>query len=81
MRTNEAENKKMGEWIANKLNQCEGPIRLIIPEGGVSALDAKDQPFWDPNTNKALFSALENNLQQTNFCYIADSCNKEGTRL
>jgi uncharacterized protein (UPF0261 family) len=66
MRTNEAENKKMGEWIANKLNQCEGPIRLIIPEGGVSALDAKDQPFWDPNTNKALFSALENNLQQTN---------------
>lgn len=66
MRTNIAENTKIGEWIANKINQCNGEIRFIIPEGGVSALDAETQPFWDPEANAALFSAISKNLHLTN---------------
>jgi uncharacterized protein (UPF0261 family) len=65
MRTNVSENIKVGEWIAHKLNQCVGEIRFIFPEGGVSALDAKGQPFWDPSARLALFAAIENNLQLT----------------
>ncbi|MCW8133733.1 MAG: Tm-1-like ATP-binding domain-containing protein [Planctomycetota bacterium] len=59
MRTTPEENKAMGEWIANKLNECEGPVRFLIPEKGVSAIDAADKPFHDPEADKALFEALE----------------------
>ena len=38
----------------------DGPARLLIPELGVSALDAAGQPFWDPEADAALFRALDN---------------------
>jgi len=59
MRTTIDENIKMGHWIAEKLNQMEGPVRFLLPEGGVSALDAPDMAFWDPEAREALFDALE----------------------
>lgn len=65
MRTTVEENTAQGEWIAAKLNQCDGPVRFLIPEGGVSALDAPGQAFWDPEADAALFSALEAKLVQT----------------
>jgi uncharacterized protein (UPF0261 family) len=65
MRTTAAENTQQGEWIASRLNRCEGPLRFLIPEGGVSALDAPGQAFWDPEADAALFSALEANVRQT----------------
>ncbi|WP_022728895.1 ABC transporter permease [Fodinicurvata sediminis] len=65
MRTTAEENAAMGRWIAEKLNRCEGPVRFFIPEGGVSLLDAPKQAFWDPEADKALFSAIESNLRQT----------------
>lgn len=63
MRTTPDENARMGRWIAEKLNACEGPVTFLIPEGGVSALDAPGQPFWDPAADAALFTAIENTLQ------------------
>ena len=59
MRTTVEENKKMGTWIAKKLNQMEGPVRFLLPEGGVSALDAPDMAFWNPEAREALYTALE----------------------
>jgi uncharacterized protein (UPF0261 family) len=59
MRTTPDECTAMGEWIADKLNRMEGPVRFLIPEGGVSLLDTPGKPFWDPAADKALFSALE----------------------
>ena len=38
----------MGRWIGERLNQMEAPVRFLLPEGGVSALDAPGQPFHDP---------------------------------
>ena len=32
-----------------------GPVRFLIPEGGVSAIDAPGQPFHDPEADAALF--------------------------
>ena len=37
----------------------EGPVRLLMPERGVSALDAPGQPFHDPAGRPALLTALE----------------------
>ncbi len=65
MRTTAEENVKMGTWIAERLNQMEGPVRFIIPEGGISALDSPEMPFWNPAANKALFDAIENTFKQT----------------
>ncbi|KAA0688163.1 UPF0261 family protein [Neorhizobium sp. P12A] len=65
MRTTPEENARIGRWIGEKLNACEGPIRFLIPEGGVSALDAPGKQFWDPEADAALFGALENTLRAT----------------
>ena len=59
MRTTVAECEEIGTWIGRKLSRAVGPVRLLIPEGGVSALDAPGQPFWDPDADRALFDALE----------------------
>ena len=64
MRTTVEENARMGEWIAGRLNQMTGPVRLLIPEGGVSALDAPGQPFHDPAADKALFDAIARNFRE-----------------
>ncbi|MBA3516089.1 MAG: Tm-1-like ATP-binding domain-containing protein, partial [Rhizobiales bacterium] len=59
MRTTPGENRAMGEWIGERLNRCDGPVRFLIPELGVSALDAPGQAFYDPQADAALFDALE----------------------
>jgi uncharacterized protein (UPF0261 family)/ABC-type branched-subunit amino acid transport system ATPase component len=58
MRTTPTECATIGRFIAEKLNRMEGPVRFIIPEGGVSLLDAPGKPFWDPEADKALFSTI-----------------------
>ncbi|MEX2407466.1 MAG: Tm-1-like ATP-binding domain-containing protein, partial [Rhodovibrionaceae bacterium] len=65
MRTTAPENARMGAWIAGRLNEMTGPVRFLIPEGGVSALDAPGQPFHDPEADRALFQALEDNFRET----------------
>lgn len=65
MRTTPAENARIGAWIAGRLNQCNGPVQLMIPEGGLSALDTPGGPFHDPVANAALFNALHTNLIRT----------------
>ncbi len=65
MRTTPEENDRMGRWIGERLNQMDGPVRFFLPEGGVSALDAQGQPFWDPEADAALFKALERTVRQT----------------
>jgi uncharacterized protein (UPF0261 family) len=65
MRTTPEENERMGRWIGERLNQMDGPVRFLLPEGGVSTLDAPGQPFWDPEADAALFRALELTVRQT----------------
>jgi len=65
MRTTVDENVAVGEFIARKLNACNGPVRFLLPEGGVSLIDAEGQPFHDPEADEALFTAIEANVDQT----------------
>src|SRR3954452_4345661 len=65
MRTTVEENTRIGRWIGERLNRMDGPVRFFLPEGGVSALDAPGQPFWDPEADAALFTALERSVRQT----------------
>ncbi len=65
MRTTAEENKRIGKWLANKLNQMQGEVRFLLPLKGVSLLDAAGQAFHDPEADAALFDALEQNVIQT----------------
>jgi uncharacterized protein (UPF0261 family)/ABC-type branched-subunit amino acid transport system ATPase component len=59
MRTTADENRAMGEFLVRKLNAMAGPVRFLIPELGVSAIDKKGQPFHDPEANRVLFATIE----------------------
>jgi uncharacterized protein (UPF0261 family) len=65
MRTTADENRRIGEWLGARLNACPGEVRFLIPEGGVSMIDAPGQPFHDPAADAALFEALEATVEQT----------------
>ena len=65
MRTTPEENAQMGKWIASRLNEMEGPVRFLLPEGGVSALDAEGMPFHDPDALTSLFAAIEETFVPT----------------
>ncbi|MBO9580121.1 MAG: Tm-1-like ATP-binding domain-containing protein [Sphingobium sp.] len=65
MRTTVEENIEFARWIARKLNaHPEASFTLLIPEGGVSAIDAPGKPFHDPEADAALFSELERAVDQ-----------------
>ena len=59
MRTTVDDCRAIGAFLADKLNAMAGPVRFLIPEGGVSAIDKPGQPFFDPDADRALFAAIE----------------------
>jgi uncharacterized protein (UPF0261 family)/ABC-type branched-subunit amino acid transport system ATPase component len=63
MRTTVDENRAIGEFIARKLNAMTGPVRFLIPEGGVSAIDRPGQPFHDPEADRVLFATIESHFR------------------
>ena len=65
MRTTPDENEQMGRWIGERLNQMDAPVRFLLPEGGVSALDKAGGAFYDQAADAALFRALEQTVRQT----------------
>jgi uncharacterized protein (UPF0261 family) len=65
MRTTRDENRAIGEWIGLRLNRMEGPVRFLLPEKGVSAIDAPGKPFHDPEADNALFEAIEKTVYKT----------------
>jgi uncharacterized protein (UPF0261 family) len=65
MRTSANELVQIAEWISEKLNRSKGPVRMLLPEGGVSAMDAPGQKFHDAEARESLFKAFERTFAQT----------------
>ncbi|KAL2621051.1 hypothetical protein R1flu_001256 [Riccia fluitans] len=65
MRTTVEENRKFAQFIAQKLNKSSAPVRVLLPERGISALDAPGMPFYDPDATGALLQELEHAVLQT----------------
>jgi uncharacterized protein (UPF0261 family) len=63
MRTTAEECHRIGEWIGERLSRCDGPVRFLIPEKGVSALDIEGGAFRDPEADAALFEAIERTIR------------------
>jgi uncharacterized protein (UPF0261 family)/ABC-type branched-subunit amino acid transport system ATPase component len=63
MRTTAEESRRIGLFLAGKLNAMLGPVRFLIPEGGVSAIDKPGQPFHDPEADRVLFTTIEQHFR------------------
>jgi uncharacterized protein (UPF0261 family) len=58
MRSTADELRQAGREIAQRLNRAQGAVSLLLPLGGLSALDAPGQPFHDPQADAALFQSV-----------------------
>ncbi len=63
IRTSAAESAEIGAWTADKLNAAHGPVRVVVPGLGFSALDRPDGPFFDPDADEAWLRALRDRLR------------------
>jgi uncharacterized protein (UPF0261 family) len=62
IRTNVRDNRLLGKTIADKLNRSRGPVVVLWPRKGLSTLDRKGKPFWDPEADKVLLDTLKKYL-------------------
>ena len=63
MRTNVAENQRIGAMIARAANESTGPVAILLPLRGVSQLDSPGGAFWDPAADGACYAAIKENLK------------------
>lgn len=59
MRTTAEENQAIGNEIGEKLATAHGPVTLLLPARGVSAIDQTGEAFDDPVARSALFDSLK----------------------
>ena len=62
LRTNVAENTRIGEMIAAAANAATAPVTIVLPLKGVSMLDSEGNQFWDPEADRACFDAIRRDL-------------------
>ena len=65
MRTTPEENAAIGAAMARKLAGANGPVSVLLPGRGVSAIDREGQPFDDPAARRALHDAIRAGLTGT----------------
>lgn len=58
MRTTPEECARLGEMIARKASAAKGPVAIVLPLGGISAIDKAGQVFYNAGADRALFDAI-----------------------
>lgn len=66
MRTTVEENVEIAENLAEKWNQAEQRMVLMLPLDGVSMIDAEGQPFYGVEEDQALFDTLKTKIHNEN---------------
>ena len=61
MRTTPEENRQLGLEIARKAAAARGPVAIVLPLQGVSAIDKTGQAFNDPLARQALYDSIRQN--------------------
>ncbi len=59
MRTTPEENRALGEEIGRKAQAARGPVEIVFPLGGISAIDAPNKPFHNNPARQALLAGIE----------------------
>ena len=65
MRTNKGENIKLGERLAQKVNQSTAATAILLPKKGLSQIDAEGGVFYRPEINQGLFDSIKKNVNET----------------
>jgi uncharacterized protein (UPF0261 family) len=63
MRTSVDECLALGKLLAGKINLSTGPVRVLLPRGGISVISQPDGPFHDGAADEALFDTLKTHLR------------------
>ena len=58
MQSSADENYTLGKLLCEKLNRATGPVDIFLPLHGISFFDLPEQPFHDPEANRALFDSV-----------------------
>jgi uncharacterized protein (UPF0261 family) len=58
MRTTSEECSAIGRDLGTKLSSARGPVSILLPKRGVSAIDREGQSFDDATARRALFDAI-----------------------
>ncbi len=64
MRTNEMENRQLGQLLARKLGQPKASTAVLLPLQGLSQLDADGGAFFAPSVNRVLFDAIKETVAE-----------------
>ncbi len=72
MRTNVEENRRIGAFIVEKLRDAKGPVKILIPTGGLSSIDKPGAIFYLPEANEALFETLREGFRGSKVEVILD---------
>lgn len=62
MRTTPEECTELGERLARRVSASSGPVTVVLPLRGVSAVSAPGGPFHDPDADAALFAAIRSTI-------------------
>jgi uncharacterized protein (UPF0261 family) len=65
MRTTPEENAAIGAEMTRKLSAARGPVAVLLPSRGVSAIDRAGQPFDDPLARKVLHETIRSGLKSS----------------
>lgn len=59
MRTNTEENRILGKQLADKINKSEASVAVLLPNKGISQVDAPGGIFHQPEFDRALFDSIK----------------------
>ncbi|GKZ18996.1 hypothetical protein AbraIFM66951_001956 [Aspergillus brasiliensis] len=67
VRTDEEENRRIGEFIVRKLGRAKCPkeVVMMLPTGGISMMDVPGNGFYDGVADEVLFETVERGLKGT----------------
>lgn len=65
MRTNKEENEILGKSLAEKVNRSAGPVKVLLPLGGISKISAEGEAFYEPEIDAFLFKTIKENLKDS----------------
>jgi uncharacterized protein (UPF0261 family) len=65
MRTTPEENRELGRILARKANGARGPVTIVLPLRGISAIDAPGNAFYDAHADRMLFEAIRSGIEST----------------
>jgi uncharacterized protein (UPF0261 family) len=62
MRTNEDENRQLGESLAKKVSQSTGPVKILLPLKGISIVSSAGEIFYQPSIDQLLFDTIKSSV-------------------